>query len=158
MIARVALALAVTAVVTLALSLVAYDRAREAWTPASAAIGTSAYDAGASDAAYASVDAALAWVRHAARIAAACIVIAGVTIGRASERRERAVRAGWPRIAARAVDIAALLLALAASRVSTSNPAATLAFDWTLPALALAVVLGCVTSGATLGDRLLANR
>ena len=114
MIARVAVALAATAVITLALSLAAYDRARERWTPASASIGTSAYDASASDAAYADVETALGWVTRAARIAAACIVSAGVAIGRVRVRREPRVGAGWRRIGARAVDVAAITAAVAA--------------------------------------------
>ncbi len=152
---RLAGALALASIVALGWLLVRYEGARETWRARGSAIGTAAYDANASDAAYHEVDGAFEWVARGARAAALLIVAAGIASGRARPRRRRSEHSGARRVGARAIDLATLLVALASTRITTSSPGVTECLDWLVPASVLAIVLGAAANGATLGDRVI---
>lgn len=152
-IARVLAALAVAALVATAVLLVRYESARDAWRVHGAAIGTDAYDAGASDAAYRDVEDALTWLERAARVAAGLVVVAGVALGRARPRTERHAGSRGRALAARALDVGTLALAVGLSRFTAWSPGVTACVAWLGPALVASAALGALANGASLGAR-----
>jgi hypothetical protein len=142
--------LALALLLVLAALVVRYQSVRAAWGIHGAAIDTAAYDAGASDAAYAEVESALTWVERAARAGAVLVVAAGLAIGRA-QRTEQATVAR--RRIARLVDAGSIALVLLPGAVTWSSPGIAVAWTWVAPALVVAVLVAFAASGATLGDR-----
>ena len=157
MIARLASALALVMLVATLVALARYEAARDAWRPLAAAQGTSAYDAAASDAAYGAAHEALVWVDRSAKAAAVIAVAGGIAIGRARPRTTRSLDSRARRVGARLVDALTLGAVLATTRITTSSPGATLAIDWLLPALVLALLAAAAANGATVGDRLVGS-
>lgn len=146
--------MALAAIAAMALTLARYEQARDAWR-AHAAFDAADYDAAASDAAYLEVESAFVWVERTARGAALVIVAAGIAVGRGRAKYGRRERASLGRrIAARAIDAAIVVLAFALSRITTASPAMTECAEWTLPALVIAVAIGALVNGATIGERI----
>jgi hypothetical protein len=144
------------ALVSLALTMVVlgrYEAARAAWRPAAAAIGTSDYDATASDAAYREVSSALVWVDRSAEVSAAIVVVAAIALGRSRPRTTRSLDTRSRRVAARIIDALTIAPVLATARITTPSPGMTVAIDWLLPALVLAALVFAAANGATIGDR-----
>jgi hypothetical protein len=154
-IARAAGSLAIVALLLVPATLLHYESTRQAWRVAGSAVGTPAYDADASDAAYREVEDALVWLTRSVRACAALLLVAGFAIGRAAPARTRVASVPARRIAARAIDLATLALALALVLASAESPGVAVCLDWLAPAIVLALVLAAAANGATLGDRAL---
>lgn len=154
-----AVGVGIVALVATGVAVARYESARDAWHVHGAAIGTDAYDAAASDAAYLEVESAMTWVERIARLAAACVVIAGALVGRSRRRAAPPDTLPRPRAwAAHAFDAASLVGVLATHGVALGSPGLTEALSWIVPALLLAVLVAAFASGASLGRRVSARR